>query len=158
LDLIALGAILIAFALASLAIGLHGRLGEARSQLRYIRTRNQRLDDENDLLRDERNHAIQDADDAEARAAAAESRVPEPVAVVPVPPTPQQIEEMKALRCVHCGGVHSIACPRIKRMRFRADGTSLYEIEFWDTWDQSRVAYIEDYTVDSQNLEALPQP
>ncbi len=58
-------------------------------------------------------------------------------------------EQRKALadpanRCVHCGGVHAIACPRIKRIRFRGDGQTPLEVEFWEEWPRDRVVFPED--------------
>jgi hypothetical protein len=68
------------------------------------------------------------------------------IAVVDEPLTPEQQKKMLENRCVNCGGVHSIACPRIKRMRFRADGQTPLEVEFWpdSEWPKDRVVWIED--------------
>lgn len=45
-------------------------------------------------------------------------------------------------KCVHCGGVHDRACPRVKRMVFAPSG-SLLEVEFWHQWDGSYTIYPE---------------
>ncbi len=64
----------------------------------------------------------------------------------PEPITPEQREILVANRCSHCGGSHSIACPRVKRIRFRADNQPL-EVEFWPDgqWDTTRVVFVEDF-------------
>ena len=45
--------------------------------------------------------------------------------------------------CAHCGGHHAIACPRVRSLEFHPDH-SVRRVEFWRTWDDSRVTYIED--------------
>jgi hypothetical protein len=76
-------------------------------------------------------------------------------------PTPTmsaaEIEQAKASVCVHCGGVHAISCPRIKRIRFRADQTP-YEVEFWpgDEWPKERVIFLEDYVANEST--GVPEP
>lgn len=58
-------------------------------------------------------------------------------------------------RCVHCGGVHGVSCPRVKRLRLRANGDPL-EVEFWPdgAWTRDYVLFPEDYP---EQDEALPQ-
>jgi seryl-tRNA synthetase len=76
------------------------------------------------------------------------------VIVVPTEEVPPLTDEQKAAlianRCVHCGGSHTIACPRVKRLRFRADGQTPVEVEFWpldvwrDAWAEERIVWPED--------------
>ena len=68
-------------------------------------------------------------------------------AMVPAEPlTDEDKQRLLASKCVSCGGSHSIACPRVKRMRFRADGQTPVEVEFFpdDQWPKSRVVFLED--------------
>lgn len=57
---------------------------------------------------------------------------------------------LTAARCVSCGGVHGIACPRVKRMRFRPDGQTPVEVEFWrsDEWPQDDVVWLEKLEIE----------
>ncbi len=59
--------------------------------------------------------------------------------------TAEQRQTLAAARCAHCGGVHAISCPRVKRIRFRSDGSTPMEVEFWAEWPQDRVTYPEDF-------------
>ncbi len=76
------------------------------------------------------------------------------------PPTPpatmsaEDREKAKANTCVHCGGIHAVACPRVKSMRFRGDG-SVFAVEFWpdNEWPKDRVLFLEDYAE-----PGVPQP
>lgn len=51
----------------------------------------------------------------------------------------------EAMKCVHCGGVHMHACPRVKRMKFAGTGVNraIEEVEFWPDgqWDTSHVVW-----------------
>jgi hypothetical protein len=68
----------------------------------------------------------------------------------PEPITEEQRQALQANRCLHCGGSHTIACPRVKRLRFRADGQTPLEVEFWpidvwrDAWVEDRIVWPED--------------
>jgi hypothetical protein len=68
----------------------------------------------------------------------------------PEPLTPEQRAALLANKCIHCGGSHTIACPRVKRLRFRADGQTPVEIEFWaldewrTPWAEDRIVWPED--------------
>ena len=33
--------------------------------------------------------------------------------------------------CVHCGGYHVRACPRVRRVVFRQNGSGVQEVEYW---------------------------
>ena len=71
-----------------------------------------------------------------------------PIAEAAPPPTPISDEErtkILALRCNHCGMIHTVACPRVKRFRFRPDGTSLLEVEFFEDWPRADVVSVDDY-------------
>jgi hypothetical protein len=62
--------------------------------------------------------------------------------------------EFEAQKCVHCGGVHLRACPRVKRMVF-AQSMQLAEIEFWKNgeWDESVVLWPESERIINQGEE-----
>jgi hypothetical protein len=64
--------------------------------------------------------------------------------------TKEQRDALIAARCTHCGGSHAVNCPRLKRIRFRADGSTPWEIEYWrdDEWPKDRVTFTEDLLVD----------
>jgi hypothetical protein len=47
----------------------------------------------------------------------------------------------------NCGGVHSISCPRVKRIRFRGDGQTPLEVEYFESWPQDNILWIEDLYV-----------
>lgn len=53
-------------------------------------------------------------------------------------------------RCLHCGGAHSVACPRLKRIRFRSDGQTPLEVEYFEDfeWPKDVVIWIEDLVID----------
>ncbi len=59
------------------------------------------------------------------------------------PLSDEQRAALAAARCVHCGGAHAVACPRLRRIRFRADGTTPVEVEFWPDaeWPKERVVF-----------------
>lgn len=63
--------------------------------------------------------------------------------------TKTELQKLLDARCRHCGGTHAVQCPRIRRIRFRADAETPEEIEFWpdDQWPKDRVTFIEDLTV-----------
>ena len=54
------------------------------------------------------------------------------------------IREFERRQCRHCGGVHSRACPRVKRYRY-TDGGSLAEVEYWpdSEWSDTYVIWPE---------------
>ena len=47
--------------------------------------------------------------------------------------------------CTHCGGRHTRACPRVKRMQFHPNG-ALASVEFWaeGKWNDSEIIWQED--------------
>jgi len=47
--------------------------------------------------------------------------------------------------CSHCGGRHTRACPRVKRMEFHPNG-ALASVEFWreDQWSDTEIIWQED--------------
>ena len=64
-------------------------------------------------------------------------------------PTPELAPELAAKitdtkPCMHCGGWHARACPRLKRMSWHPGG-SLAEVEFWpdDRWSDAHVIWPE---------------
>ncbi len=60
-------------------------------------------------------------------------------------------EEYDSSRCMHCGGVHLRACPRVKRMVFSPNGVDLLEIEFWETYDDTNIIWPESIWEDTQD-------
>ena len=65
--------------------------------------------------------------------------------------TQDQYNTLVAAKCTHCGGVHSIACPRIKRIRFQPGGQAPSEVEFFadNEWPKDNVQWIENIVVES---------
>ncbi len=61
----------------------------------------------------------------------------------------EQYDRLISNHCQHCGGSHAVACPRVKRIRFKADGMTPEEVEFWadDQWSRDRVVFPEDLLV-----------
>lgn len=54
------------------------------------------------------------------------------------------LTEYERRQCRHCGGVHSRACSRVKRLRF-TDSGALAEVEYWpdDQWSDALVIWPE---------------
>lgn len=54
------------------------------------------------------------------------------------------ITEYERRQCRHCGGVHSRACPRVKRYRY-TDSGAIAEVEYWpeDMWTDTYVIWPE---------------
>lgn len=52
-------------------------------------------------------------------------------------------DEFDRLRCSHCGGVHSRACPRVRRMVFDRNGADLLEVEFWPSFNEDGIIWPE---------------
>ena len=90
--------------------------------------------------------------DARAKIAALEAKLPPTKELV----TLDEYNVLKASRCVNCGGIHAISCPRVKRMRFRPDGQTPVETEFWrdDEWPKDNVKWIENLAIDTSPHEA----
>jgi hypothetical protein len=53
--------------------------------------------------------------------------------------------EFESMQCVHCGGAHLRACPRVRRIVF-SQTSSIQEVEFWadGEWDTSNVIWPEE--------------
>lgn len=69
-------------------------------------------------------------------------------------------EELKGYReqfdngaaCMHCGGLHLRACPRVKRIVFhRKDEIS--EVEYWPEWPDDHIIWPEDIYADEDEDE-----
>lgn len=63
-------------------------------------------------------------------------------------PTPEPgltRKEFESQQCMHCGGAHLRACPRVQRLMFTSSG-SIQEVEFWadGEWDDSNVIWPEE--------------
>jgi hypothetical protein len=65
--------------------------------------------------------------------------------------TQDMYNSLKAQRCVHCQGIHSIACPRVKRIRFRPDQTPV-EVEYFENFQWPTgggwIKWLEDLVVE----------
>lgn len=61
----------------------------------------------------------------------------------------EQIARLKP--CTHCGGRHTRACPRVRRMKFHPNGT-LAAVEFWPEgkWSDEHVIWPEDMETDEE--------
>ena len=70
--------------------------------------------------------------------------------------TPADAEALrKQAPCSHCGGWHTRACPRVKRMSFHPN-RELAEVEFWahGTWPDGDIIWPEDLPDDSDDSDA----
>jgi hypothetical protein len=54
-------------------------------------------------------------------------------------------EEFEKMQCVHCGGAHLRACPRVKRLVFN-NSNNIQEVEFWrdGEWSQDSIIWPEE--------------
>lgn len=88
--------------------------------------------------------ALRDAERAERRAAEAARGLAERANDRNL--TSEERDLLLASRCSHCGGAHASACPRVRRIRFRPDGQTPVEVEFWQdgAWDTTRVVWLDD--------------
>jgi hypothetical protein len=69
--------------------------------------------------------------------------------------TEEEVTAQLSGRCLHCGGIHERACPRVRSLRFRPDGITPLAVEFWEHWDASEVIWPEDYV--AAQADALAQ-
>lgn len=65
--------------------------------------------------------------------------------------TLEQYNVLAASKCANCGGVHTAACPRVKRIRFQTGGQTPAEVEFWrdDEWPKENVKWIENLVIET---------
>lgn len=79
-------------------------------------------------------------DPAQAKALLAEVDLPSFPGV-----TPGKSTVFAAQSCQHCGGLHSRACPRVRRISYQ-DGGKPAEVEFWPhgAWPAHQVIFLED--------------
>lgn len=62
-------------------------------------------------------------------------------------------------QCTHCGGIHTIACPRVKSLSFSANGQTIQTVEFWPKWDRAGVIFPDEiYEMESADGEADQEP
>jgi len=113
---------------------------KAREQMGEMNATINRMWSEKDDLED-------DLLDARAKIADLEAKLPKSKELV----TQDEYNVMKASRCANCGGSHAISCPRVKRMRFRPDGQTPVEVEFWrdDEWPKDNVKWLENLVIDT---------
>lgn len=69
----------------------------------------------------------------------------------------KQFEENR--QCVHCGGLHLRACPRVRRIVFKKQD-EIQEIEFWRDgyWPQEGIIWPEDVYDDGEVIEPAVPP
>ena len=55
-------------------------------------------------------------------------------------------EEFDTMRCVHCGGAHLRACPRVRRLIFEPSTGKIVEVEFWSEgeWSDDSIIWPEE--------------
>ena len=58
--------------------------------------------------------------------------------------------EFETMQCMHCGGAHLRACPRVKRLVF-GPGSNIQEVEFWEdgSWDTTSIIWPEEIEEES---------
>jgi hypothetical protein len=75
--------------------------------------------------------------------------------------TPEQRRQAQAIfegkgtvaPCMHCGGVHLRACPRVRKITWHSDGTCL-GAEYWPAgqWSDEGIVWPEDaYEIDEES-------
>jgi hypothetical protein len=67
--------------------------------------------------------------------------------------TQDEYNVMMASKCANCGGVHTISCPRVKRIRFAPGGQTPVEVEFWpdNEWPKENVKWIENLVIETHS-------
>jgi hypothetical protein len=57
----------------------------------------------------------------------------------------KELDEKKRAFCVDCGGLHGLACPRVRRRTFHSNG-GVQEVEYWadDAWSRKGVIFPEE--------------
>lgn len=65
----------------------------------------------------------------------------------------------RGLNCVHCGGLHLRACPRVRRIVFKGNDNSIAEVEFWrdGAWPKDDIIWPEDVYDDGEVITAPPE-
>lgn len=64
--------------------------------------------------------------------------------------TPDELRQIRKQiadnRCLHCGGAHARACPRVKTMSYHPNG-ALAGVEFWPDgkWSTDHVLFLDEY-------------
>lgn len=121
-------ALLLALAyLAALILGVRARDREAEALAVRLRNVTGNLT----LVVAERDDLAERLDDAERLAGELDQQLHAAPSAAAAPMTPEQRAAVEAGRCVHCGGTHARSCPRVRRIRFRADGQTPLEVEYW---------------------------
>lgn len=61
-------------------------------------------------------------------------------------------------KCQHCGGLHSRACPRVRRIAY-GDGGKPAEVQFWEDgrWPHEDVIWLEDVIEAAAEAEEVEQ-
>lgn len=59
----------------------------------------------------------------------------------------------KGETCMHCGGLHLRACPRVKRIIW-ASNRELHEVEYWPTWSHENIVWPEELTPQGSEEES----
>jgi hypothetical protein len=65
------------------------------------------------------------------------------------PVTSEVMDKAVKSRCLHCGGAHIISCPRLKRIRYKADGQTPAEVEYFPdfTWPPESIFWPEEHSI-----------
>jgi hypothetical protein len=98
-----------------------------------------RLYGENDALEDDLTQA---RDDVSRMTAQLIDQATEPI-------TQEEHDKLVSSRCLYCGGAHITTCPRLKRIRFRGDGQTPLEVEFFESFDfpADTIVWIEEHPI-----------
>lgn len=64
--------------------------------------------------------------------------------------TPQDKDDARTIfgkgeQCIHCGGIHARACPRISTLEWHTDG-NLIKVSYWpeNRWSDDTIIFPED--------------
>lgn len=57
-------------------------------------------------------------------------------------------------QCIHCGGHHARACPRVRRIVFRQGGAGVQEVEYWPASEINWTGVIFEDVGDDEDLHS----
>lgn len=52
-----------------------------------------------------------------------------------------EVADKPLTRCLHCGGYHTISCPRVKAIEFQGEEPRRVEFWAWDEWPHELVMF-----------------
>lgn len=69
----------------------------------------------------------------------------------------EQDELSEEPQCIHCGGFHVRACPRVKRIAFHPQSAKIVEVEYWpsDQVDWTGVVFTDTADEEEQDSETI---